>query len=873
MHEKWRTPLLLWLWLTTLSAAVSVLLISNGDLIPLMLLSQNCLSPIAGILAAVMKYYHQGSQLGLITAVHTLLTSAVLLCLLGSSKCVGMVAAVVLLPVAISSSGNKNISICCGVVSVITLVASDIVSEQLGGEFKELPTAVNIVISVGALCTAMLQSHFHTLGTSIVRNVSPYEEKENIQFSAEEKGKIFSKPLMNRVMHAFDTPKESVLTSPTTSEMTKIDIKSVQSEDILKPPVKDLLNRKIELEDSISATLLSVSIPIQVPVDIPCPPAPLDIMHSGVAQLGFPLSPPVNFKEDKPTTRRRANSLPLMRCNRYDDISPTISPHNKSVLTPKSQVSCQKCSNPTSKYCCETGEPHEVPRTPHKGRSRVRLLSTMGVNATSSVRMIKKTMHWKRGDIIGQGGFGTVHIGLNVETGELMAVKNIQFNIADKNIATKIRQLQNEIEIMRPLNHPHIVRYFFMEKVDSYGGTGASINIFMEYVPGGSIQKLLSSFGPLGETTVVQYTYQILVGLAHLHSKGIIHRDIKGANILLTVEGCIKLADFGASVLVENKGIKDRQNDVQGTPYWMAPEVLCEKGHGWEADIWSLGCTVMEMLTAQHPWQHLGQTQVQVLNAIMNNSKALTVPDTITSASAMFLKDCLSRDPSKRPTAQLLIEHHYFLEDADDITRDVDKRRLSRSGSTVKSRRCSLASVFSGGVVMQPSFLDSPEENSRNFGRMSICSSVRTATASLVSPRGAFGAQFRSPRLCGSPRPSRLASQASIVSDWPSFRSYSMAASKVATKRPANVDADDDDKSIAASDYDPAMELNKWQKIRNSFIRQDSILKHSVGVLSSNVSSPQIGPRRGSPSHPGSSFRRPQRKLNIETDSCGDFSL
>eukprot|EP01064_Diplonema_japonicum_P030304 TRINITY_DN5132_c0_g2_i1.p1 TRINITY_DN5132_c0_g2~~TRINITY_DN5132_c0_g2_i1.p1 ORF type:complete len:893 (+),score=179.74 TRINITY_DN5132_c0_g2_i1:42-2720(+) len=434
-----------------------------------------------------------------------------------------------------------------------------------------------------------------------------------------------------------------------------------------------------------------------------------------------------------------------------------------SPLTPLSggKSVCSACKTPLARYCSETGDLHppssfassKVPEVtfsettlrkeregeqPKSSRSRVRANSfTTNINNPSGVKIIKKTFNWKKGDLIGQGGFGTVHIGLNLETGELMAVKNVEFSSKDTNVVSKMKQLQKEIEIMKPLDHTHVVRYFFTERM------GNSINIFMEYVPGGSLQKLLKTFGPLSETTVVQYTYQILLGLAHLHGQGIIHRDIKGANVLLTVEGTVKVADFGASAIVETK---DQITGVQGTPYWMAPEVISAQGHNWEADIWSLGCTVMEMLTAKPPWHHLKLTQVEVLQWIvgdMDHDPPIKVPENLTLASEMFLLDCLKRQPESRPSARQLIEHHYFTEDAEEASNPHPPDGQNEP-------------VFVQDQGVSP-VLNHPRNDSAVSG--SIC----------LSPKGKWGGMLLKDSVnvnnCKSPTPSQRASVVSMSSN------------------------------------------------------------------------------------------------------------
>ena len=909
MDETWWTAAFFLVWFLTTCTVFIIVIIDDGDTVPMIILGQGCISPAAALVVAFISP-SKIHLLGVGVAVHTFATSQLLLYLVGGTECLGMIIISTLLSISCMSA-SKKLSMLMGLTTVTSLIASQVLGDSVKS-YKNIPETANTLLSVGAFVIAMLHAYSDPTLTSVDSFTKDMSSRESIRFGAENVRKPVSDTVLDKVRTVFDTPggsPESEFTAKPEENIENLTKAEEFSEPestgthVLKPPaVCDVVGPKTkdlgvkDLGDSYG-TLLSVSIPIQISCDLP-PPLPLPlpltlpplsnaVANSGVPQLGFVLSPLSKSATSPMDVVKRSQSLPLMSkvFSPNNTISSTSS-RKQDLLSSTSTTLCSRCSNPRTKYCSETGDSHtQFQSTPVKGRSRVRLQSTMGVNTTSGVRLIKKTMHWKRGDMIGQGGFGKVHIGLNVETGELMAVKNIEFRSADKNIAQKIRQLQNEIEIMRPLNHSHIVRYFFMEKVERGIGLGASINIFMEYVPGGSIQKLLSSIGPLGETTVVQYTYQILVGLAHLHSKGIIHRDIKGANILLTVEGLIKLADFGASVLVEKKGMKDLKNDVQGTPYWMAPEVLTEKGHNWEADIWSLGCTVLEMLTAQHPWHHLGLSQVQILNYIIDNDKKITIPDTITSTSAMFLKDCLTRDPSLRPTAQLLVEHHYFLEDADDITREVENRRkLSRDQGSVRSRQCSLASVFSGGGI---SPIDSPEEIPRkckDFGIASMCSSTAPAqsimsAASLMSPRGAFGAQIRSsPHLgCASPRHSRITSQSSLMSsDWPSVRSSMQTNGKIFQKQRMNLAEPEPTPTIedvisCTAEYDPAAELNKWERVRTSFQREDSKLKFSLGLIS-EASTPLSVPRRSSPIHPGS-FRKHTRKIHRDDSIMSGLSI
>lgn len=147
-------------------------------------------------------------------------------------------------------------------------------------------------------------------------------------------------------------------------------------------------------------------------------------------------------------------------------------------------------------------------------------------------------IRWKKAEMLGQGAFGVVYLGLNIDTGELMAVKQMATEeVSKKELAT----LDNEINLLRTLRHPNIVRYIGTEL------TSTALSIFLEYVPGGSLKALIDKFGHLEESVARSYTRQLLIGLECLHRNGIAHRDIKGANCLVGNDGVIKLADFGSS--------------------------------------------------------------------------------------------------------------------------------------------------------------------------------------------------------------------------------------------------------------------------------------------------------------------------------------
>jgi serine/threonine protein kinase len=150
-----------------------------------------------------------------------------------------------------------------------------------------------------------------------------------------------------------------------------------------------------------------------------------------------------------------------------------------------------------------------------------------------------------------------------------------------------------------------IVKYFYTGISSDNDG----IDIILEFVPGGSIRQLLDKYSQFEERLVKIYTRQMLDGLNYLHKNKIIHRDLKCANVLVDNMGVIKLSDFGASKkIIQNfDQLKESNKSVIGSPYWMAPEVLKKTGYAEPADVWSLGCCVIEMLTSHPPWSEHGK--------------------------------------------------------------------------------------------------------------------------------------------------------------------------------------------------------------------------------------------------------------------------
>ncbi|XP_010480210.1 PREDICTED: mitogen-activated protein kinase kinase kinase 2 [Camelina sativa] len=273
----------------------------------------------------------------------------------------------------------------------------------------------------------------------------------------------------------------------------------------------------------------------------------------------------------------------------------------------------------------------------------------------NSTVLLKPPIRWRKGQLIGRGAFGTVYMGMNLDSGELLAVKQVLIasNCASKEkTQAHIQELEEEVKLLKNLSHPNIVRYLGTVREDE------TLNILLEFVPGGSISSLLEKFGPFPESVVRTYTNQLLLGLEYLHRHAIMHRDIKGANILVDNQGCIKLADFGASKQVAELATISGAKSMKGTPYWMAPEVILQTGHSFSADIWSVGCTVIEMVTGKAPWSQQYK-EIAAIFHIGTTKSHPPIPENLSSDAKDFLLKCLQQEPNLRPTASELLKHPF----------------------------------------------------------------------------------------------------------------------------------------------------------------------------------------------------------------------
>jgi serine/threonine protein kinase len=314
---------------------------------------------------------------------------------------------------------------------------------------------------------------------------------------------------------------------------------------------------------------------------------------------------------------------------------------------------------------------------------------------------------------IGKGAHGRVYRGLDTKTHGSVAVKEISL---ERLRQSDISSIMSEVELLKSLNHRNIVQYLGSFQTRQY------LYIIMELVEAGSLAFIVrgGTLGPFPEALIGFFADQILQGLAYLHSMGITHRDIKGANILTNSDGLVKLADFGVAAKLSggeeeakereaserDAGDRDAEGDAApaGTPYWMAPEVVELKNVTVASDIWSVGCVVIELLTGRPPYFDL-----QPLSAMYNivQDPHPPLPGGISDRLEDFLLQCFSKDPMQRPSAEELTKHSWIVS-----SRKTIKSIWADSSSKFDA---TIASVIDRLLATEPVSSPSKDEATQEF--------------------------------------------------------------------------------------------------------------------------------------------------------------
>jgi len=290
----------------------------------------------------------------------------------------------------------------------------------------------------------------------------------------------------------------------------------------------------------------------------------------------------------------------------------------------------------------------------------------------------RRIKDFRKGQLLGKGAFGEVCMGLELATGRLMAVKSVPLSRVQK---SSVKSFLKEVSFLKTLKHRNVVRYLDARS------DGSLLYIFLEFVSGGSLSSMLQQFGALTEDLAGIFTRQILEGLNYLHGQGIAHRDIKGGNCLCTKDGLVKIADFGVSKRLEMtkplvawreeiKGVK-MKTTLHGTPPFMAPEVVKQEPSGLPADIWAVGCTVIEMLTGKPPWTNFRGTPAVLLQIGQTKGPPPEAENLVGKKAKAFVLVCTKVNPDGRPTCSELLMHEFVktTKDADGLNTERSDRR------------------------------------------------------------------------------------------------------------------------------------------------------------------------------------------------------
>lgn len=279
----------------------------------------------------------------------------------------------------------------------------------------------------------------------------------------------------------------------------------------------------------------------------------------------------------------------------------------------------------------------ELLRELNKAREKVEEAKRAEEQIIKQRRIFEKVRKepWERGRLLGRGGFATVYEATSTLTSGKMAVKMIRVS---GSFEEHIDAFLNEIEILCKLTHPNIIHYFYCERAES------TLNLFMELADQGTVADLLQRCPRLPENHVATIAKQLLQAVKYLHESGIVHRDIKPGNILIS-QGQLKLSDFGTAT----SNINLSEGTV-GTMSYMAPEVVDGKAGGKESDIWSVGCVICECLQVKRPG-----------GGLLGYGAPKEFPSDVSANAVDFIKACMHTNPAERATAGTLLLHNFIV--------------------------------------------------------------------------------------------------------------------------------------------------------------------------------------------------------------------
>ncbi|CAL9246935.1 unnamed protein product [Arabidopsis halleri] len=296
-------------------------------------------------------------------------------------------------------------------------------------------------------------------------------------------------------------------------------------------------------------------------------------------------------------------------------------------------------------------------------------------------------MEWVRGETIGFGTFSTVSVATNTrDSGEFPAIMAVK-----SSDSYGAASLSNEKSVLDSLGDcPEIVRCYGEDLTVENGEV--MHNLLLEYASRGSLATHVKKLGGEGlpESTVRRHTGSVLRGLRHIHAKGFAHCDIKLGNILLFNDGAVKIADFGLARRVDGDLTPLKKDvEIRGTPLYMAPESVNENEYGSAADVWALGCAVVEMFSGKTAWSvKEGSHFMSLLIRIGVGDELPKIPEMLSEEGKDFLLKCFVKDPVKRWTAEMLLNHSFVAVDLEDDHREDFVVKFKEEEKVLMSPKC-----------------------------------------------------------------------------------------------------------------------------------------------------------------------------------------